>query len=198
MVYECGCGANPLLRILGVLMYDRASADFDQGLNKLKDILEVTVAKESKIEVERAQVDVVYYMSVQAKATAEKMDSVLQAGYSKIMSEISKQGLKVAGPRFAVYNTPPPDFDLEIAIPVGMHGTSKGSVMARERKAGKVLLVRHFGPYEKTVFAHEAINRFVKENGVEVTGSPWESYVTGPDVEKDTALWETDIYYPIR
>ena len=70
--------------------------------------------------------------------------------------------------------------------------------MAGERKAGKVLLVRYFGSYEKTALAHEAIDSFIKENQVEVTGPPWETYVTDPDIEKDTALWETDIYYPIR
>jgi effector-binding domain-containing protein len=39
----------------------------------------------------------------------------------------------------------------------------------------------------------------IKKNSITtVIGAPWEVYVTDPMVEKDTAKWQTDIYYPVQ
>ena len=55
-----------------------------------------------------------------------------------------------------------------------------------------------FGPYELTAKAHTAIHEYIGAHNKKIIGAPWEVYVTDPGLEKDTAKWETDVYYPVE
>jgi effector-binding domain-containing protein len=65
------------------------------------------------------------------------------------------------------------------------------------RYGGKVLVVSHFGPYENTGAAHYFADEVIAREGYEITGSPWESYVTDAATESDRSKWLTHIVYPI-
>jgi len=43
----------------------------------------------------------------------------------------------------------------------------------------------------------EALKKFIATNNKKIIGAPWEVYVNHPMVEKDTAKWQTDVYFPI-
>jgi effector-binding domain-containing protein len=42
-----------------------------------------------------------------------------------------------------------------------------------------------------------AIEKYLKENGIQSTGMAIEEYVTDPTAEPDTLQWLTKIYYPL-
>lgn len=191
-------GYNPLLRILGRLMNDKAGTDFEQGLERLKVQLESQAAPPAELTVDQVQLPVTYYLSTRSRSDALKGRIVITDGFTKVRASVVKQGLTQAGSPFVIYHPQSSAMDLEMAIPVGSPGASSGDVLAGELKSGKALMVRYFGPYERTALAHEAISQFMKDRQLVVTGNPWESYVIGPTEEKDTARWETDVYYPIR
>ena len=46
--------------------------------------------------------------------------------------------------------------------------------------------------------AHEAIHQWLTANNKTAIGSPWEVYANDPILEKDTAKWQTDVYYRIE
>lgn len=190
-------GANPLLRIMGAFVDDMVGKDFDKGLAKLKKNLE-EMPEVSQLTVERMTIPDQHYMFIRDKADEKTISEVLGRGYGRIMELIGKQGLKMAGAPFAIYHTPPPVFDMEIAIPVEKLGKADGEVKPGILKAGNVLMVRFFGAYEKTPEAHAAIDAYAIANNVNITGAPWESYITDPATEKDTSKWETDVYYPVQ
>lgn len=187
-------GANPLLRILGAFMDGMIGRDFEQGLSRLKKTLEA----EPALQVRLVDFPELHFLSVRAKADERSISEVLGKSYARIMSVMQQQGLVFADAPFAIYHSPPPVFDMEIGIPVVDPGRKSGDVLPGSLGPCKAVMVRYFGAYEKTVEAHAAIDRHIKENGLTVIGSPWEMYVTDPATEKDTAKWETDIYYPVK
>lgn len=192
--FAVDAGANPLLRIIGAFMDKMVGRDFDKGLARLKKILESAPV----LKVQQVDFPEMHYLSVRAKADERSISSVLGQSYAQIMSVMQKQGLVFADAPFAIYHTPPPVFDMEIGIPVVDPGKASGGVKPGNLGPCKAVMVRHFGAYEKTAEAHAVIDRHIKENGLTVIGSPWEMYVTDPATEKDTAKWETDIYYPVK
>lgn len=65
--------------------------------------------------------------------------------------------------------------------------------------AGKALKVVYLGDYNKIEPAYMDIEQYMKEKGLRATGNmAMEQYMNDPMVEKDTAKWETHIYYPVE
>jgi effector-binding domain-containing protein len=56
----------------------------------------------------------------------------------------------------------------------------------------------HVGPYDKLEATHNEINRYVEFKNLEISGAPWEVYVTDPGKESDPTKWITEIYYPVN
>lgn len=192
-------GYNPFLRLLSAFMEKKVGHDFDEGLDRMKSNLEQSAPRSNAVLlVEKVQLPLTYYLAIRDKAVATDIAAVLERDFSRIMAEMKKQGLSLAGAPFVIYHSPGPEFELEVAMPVGTPGQTSGDIKAGTMNAGRALIARYFGPYDKTEKAHAAIDEYVKANQLTVTGAPWESYVTDPGLEKDTAKWETDVYYPIR
>ena len=47
-------------------------------------------------------------------------------------------------------------------------------------------------------YLHQLIGFYIEENSLEVTGSPFEMYITDPMKEPDQSKWETKVYFPIN
>lgn len=63
--------------------------------------------------------------------------------------------------------------------------------------AGNALKVVYMGNYEDMMPAYADIEQYMKEKNLTAAGAPWEQYISDPGVEKDTAKWQTDIYFPV-
>lgn len=64
--------------------------------------------------------------------------------------------------------------------------------------ASKVVHTKYYGDYAKSMAAHEAIDAYIKQNGLTHYGNVIEEYVTDPMTEKDTTKWLTNIYYLVK
>lgn len=62
----------------------------------------------------------------------------------------------------------------------------------------KALKIVHKGDYSDLPKSYGKVFSYMKENGIEEDGSPWEQYITDPRVEKDKSKWITHIYRPIK
>jgi effector-binding domain-containing protein len=62
---------------------------------------------------------------------------------------------------------------------------------------GKAIMVTHWGNYNSTK-PYEALDNYIKNNGLQMDGPPWEEYTTDPKTEADTSKWETRVYYPVK
>ena len=76
-----------------------------------------------------------------------------------------------------------------------MAGT--GRIRAGELPGGTVAAVTHLGPYENLRHTWAALTEWMRSQGLEGAGAPWEVYVTDPGAEPDASRWRTDIFFPI-
>lgn len=198
---EVDMGFNPLLRIMGKFMDSMVGKDFEKGLAKLKSVIESMPAGgiTSAMKVEEVTVNPFHYLAVRDTASIATISMKLGTNYGKIGAAMKKQKLEMSGAPFAIYYSESSmNFDMDAAVQVNKPGKADGNVLPGEIKGGNALLVKFFGPYEKTADAHAMIHQYVGEHGKKITGAPWEVYMTDPMTEKDTMKWETDVYYPIE
>ncbi len=192
-------GMNPLMRIMGKFMDGMVGPDFEQGLNKLKARVESMPSSTSGISVEEVEVPETDYLFYHGKADINNISQFLGSSYQKIGVAMRKQKLQMAGAPFAIYYTDSQTaWEIDAAIAVNAPGKDDGDIKAGKLKAGKAVMVRFFGSYDQTPMGHKAADEYIKKNNKQVSGAPWEVYVTDPGAEKDTAKWEKDIYYPVQ
>jgi effector-binding domain-containing protein/uncharacterized protein YndB with AHSA1/START domain len=64
--------------------------------------------------------------------------------------------------------------------------------------ASKMLMIAYYGDYAASGKAHEAMDAFIKDKGMDHYGNVIEEYVTDPMSEPDTTKWLTNIYYMVK
>jgi effector-binding domain-containing protein len=206
MTFEGDMGMKPWMKYMGLMMDRMIGKSYDEGLANIQKIVEnapppapAPTETEATYKVEETTVTAQPVLTIRAKSTPQELSNKLGEIYSEIIKEMAKTGQKQTSMPFAIYHKwSAEDVDVEAGIPVDKMGKTNGKINATELKAGKVILVKYYGPYEGSEKAHLAIDSYVKANNKKVTGSPWEVYVTDPGVEKDPAKVLTEIYYPIE
>lgn len=185
----------------GLMMDGMLGGDFEKTLAGLKKRSEEVAAQPAApaIQIEAttvpAQIVATYKMTTSEKTISADIGN----SYMKIGKLVEKNKLNMAGPVLAFYHSYSPEkIEMECAIPVDKMVKGEGDINVYETKAGNAVVAHYYGDYAKSGVAHEAIDKWVKDNSKTVTGSPWEVYVTDPMVEKDTAKWLTEVYYPIN
>ncbi|HRH65212.1 MAG TPA: SRPBCC family protein [Bacteroidia bacterium] len=193
-------GFNPLTRIVGKFMDGMIGKDFEKGLTKLKTVAEaMPVSAASGIEVLEVKTTLIHYLAVRDTATVATIGMKFGPNYGLIGESMKKQKLEMAGSPFAIYYTESNQlFNFDSAIPVNKPGKADGRVQPGMIKEGNALMAKFFGAYEKTADAHTAIHQYIGKHNKKIIGAPWEVYVTDPGMEKDTAKWETDVFYPVE
>jgi len=88
--------------------------------------------------------------------------------------------------------------DMICAVPVAPDAKLPAKYKIAQTPGGKALKAVHMGAYDKMMPVYEDLDRYVANKKLEMNGAPWEVYVTDPTVEKDTAKWITEIYYPVK
>lgn len=186
-------------KYMGLLMSGFMEKVFDQGLADLKSLSESLPPPVKKPVIEEVKVAAINYLSIRDHATAENIGAKLGESYGKISEAIKAQKLEMSGAPFAIYLTESTsEWDLEAAIPTNKPGKPAGSVKPGVRQAGNAVIAHYFGDYSKMAGAYEALKEYMNSNSKKAVGPPWEEYITDPMMEKDTAKWATDIYFPVE
>ncbi len=185
----------------GLMMTGMMEKIFDQGLNDIKNLAEnmppPSIAPEMSIE--ETTVAAQDYLAVRDTISIATIGMKLGQYYGMIQGVMKKQGLNMTGMPFAIYYTNSPDsWEMEAAIGTDKPGKPDGKVKPGKLNAGNAVVAHYFGDYHGLGAAHEAIDKYVAEKGKKVIGAPWEVYVTDPMMEKDTAKWQTDVFYPVE
>jgi effector-binding domain-containing protein len=187
-------------RIFGLMMDGMLGKDFDKSLAGLKkhcESLPVSAAASPVIEPTTTQEQWVatYKSTTNMKTISEDIGK----SYQKIGEFMGKHKLEIAGPVLAIYHSFSPEkIEMECGIPLAKEVKGEGDINVIKMPAGNAVVAHYYGAYEGTEGAHAAIDKYIQENKKKITGSPWEVYVTDPGVEKDTAKWLTEIYYPVE
>lgn len=122
--------------------------------------------------------------------------SMAQA-FPAIFETVTKAGAVPAGAPLARYHTFGEEvIDYECAIPLAAPWTGDGEVQAGSIGGGETAFGVHVGPYDQLRGTWEALMAWVKEQGREAAGAPWESYVDDP-TEVGSDKLRTEIFVPV-
>ncbi|HEX6592690.1 MAG TPA: GyrI-like domain-containing protein [Moraxellaceae bacterium] len=117
----------------------------------------------------------------------------------ELMATIAAQGVVPAGPLISHhFRIDPAVFDFEVSIPVNLPVQASGRVVPSELPAALVARTNYRGPYEKLGDAWCEFQQWIKAQGHETAGGPWERYLKGPESGADAAQWLTELNQPIK
>ena len=201
-------------RIMGVFMdmEGMIGKDFERGLSTLRRLAEQAHAEAAaevaantvngyRIEVMENGTQV-YVGTRNTKLKWAAMEAFYGAQFGASAAAVSAAGLELAGPPCAIFwewNEQDRTADLMAAMPVkGNDSTVVKGFTTHVIPAGRMLKVAYYGPYDGSMNAHLALDRYIKDKGMTQDGNVIEEYVTDPMAEPDTAKWLTNIYYQVK
>lgn len=175
--------------------------DFEHGLSKLKPVVEAGAAAPAaaSYEVKETTWEARDYIGKKEKLGFDRLAVFFGENLPKAFEYANKNKLEImTAPSGIFFSFDEAKKETECAAVVGVKkaGDVKGFEVFHV-PASKVLMVAYYGPYEKTMGAHEAISTYMKEKNLSQS-MVIEEYVTDPMVEKDTAKWQTNIYYILK
>lgn len=198
MVFDIGFfGRAPMLFMN---MDKMIGPDYEAGLKTLKTVIESMPAEATaNFEVKELTWDAKTFYGARKKVSLEKIPDFSGQTYASITNALLKAKSEPIGMPKAIYfsfdeKTLVADFApvMEVA-----NGTKLDGVEKFETSAGKVLLIEYFGDYNKSISAHYAMDAYMKEKGLTQI-FVLEEYANDPMVEKDTAKWQTNIFYLVK
>lgn len=196
---DADMGWNPVMHYMGMMMEKGLGSYFATGLKDLKDKSEKMKPETGQIKVEETTTKDMHALTMKVECKASEIGSKYMETYTLIQKSMKEQGLKEAGHPFGVYQSYSTEkVEMEPGIPTDKAGKSKGNINAVELKGGNALKVTHIGPYSGLMPVYTAIPAYAKEHNKQISGSPWEVYVTDPGNEKDSTKWITEVYFPVK
>jgi effector-binding domain-containing protein len=198
MVFDIGFfGRAPMLFMN---MDKMIGPDYEAGLKTLKTVIEsMPVETASIYNVKELNWGAKTFYGVKDKLSFDKLPAFFGTSYGKIGEALGKAKAQPIGMPKAFYFT----FDektmvMDVAAVMEVtNGTKLEGVEKFETPASKVLMIEYFGAYDKAANAHYAMDAFMKEKGLTQT-FVLEEYANDPMVEKDTAKWQTNIFYLVK
>lgn len=192
-------------RIQTVFMDGAVGPQYEQGLENLNEYIKTMPAPKPEMPAfEMVETTAMAYYSVTDDIAISEMAAngaeFMGARYGELSAFLGDDMKNMTSPPFALYHKWDEENDMatvEVAMAVTSDKEGNDRVKKGMTYAGTALKATHMGPYEATGEVHMAMNKYIAENGHEMTGSCWEVYVTDPGNEPDPAKWITEIYYPV-
>ena len=201
--FSSDVGLNPIGRIVGaVLVKPEMEKAFDHNLAKLKEIAESKPRFTIPIMEESAEP--ISYVGLSTTMGIEDQNAIsaqIGKSYGELMAMLTKAKVQVNGHPmglFPMYDRAAGKMEMVCALPVAANAKLPAKYVVMQTGGGKVVKGIHTGSYHKLGATHEEINKYITFKNLQINGTPWESYVTDPAVETDTAQWITEVYYPVK
>lgn len=183
-------------KYIGLLMDGMLGKDFEEGLKNLDEVS----SKAPAMTIQMISIPAKSILTMRVKCPSTEIGNKLGETYTEISKFMAANGISAVGAPFAIYHSysETADVDMEPGMPIDYAKADSKTIKKGEIKAQDVVVADYYGPYEKTGTAHEAVSKWIKENGKTIAGSPWEEYVTDPGTEPDSTKWLTKVYYPVN
>jgi effector-binding domain-containing protein len=132
---------------------------------------------------------------VRGRVAPDGIPQFLGQAFGDVMRQVAEQGAHVYGSPFARYQpTEDESFDIEAGFLVDRVPAMHGQVEASSLPGGKVARILHVGAYGDVGPVYAVAERWLTVNGYVPVGSPWETYLDGPEV----ASPRTEVLFPCR
>lgn len=170
--------------------------DYEEGLANLKAMCEAA-PKYEVTEVDWTEKNCLAFRAVVGFADMPKF---FGEHYGKMYEAISKAGAKPSIPLAVFYKYDEKAMNADVAAAIPFEGKK---VLAKgysnlNLPSSKAYLINYFGDYQKMKPAYVAMDAKLKTLGKENPDMVIEEYVSDPMSEKDTAKWNTKIYFFVK
>lgn len=179
-------------------------ADFEKGLASLKELCEMEAqqAPVSAYEIKEFEFGPKTYIAKKAEMKMEEIGAFYGENLPKILDVVQKAKMNMTGAPtgiFYYYDMETGMTEMAASIPVQEANDNKvkGFEIINVEPT-KALLIEYFGAYEDVGPAHEAMDAYMAENGMEQISMVFEEYITDPGQEPDTSKWQTNIIYLVK
>jgi len=135
---------------------------------------------------------------VRLKGAMIDISKLMNNGLEKVWQYLNDKKVEPIGPAFARYLEVGDEVEFVIGFPVKLAIQAEGDVIPGLLPGGEVAALVHIGPYDTLDQSHEVLKTWIKEQGRESAGDPWEIYVTDPQKKEDPSKWETVIHWPLK
>ncbi len=190
-------------KYFGLMMDGMAGPDFERGLFKIDSLLQLTPpAPEYGIEIIQEEVTArpILTISDSCELVSDSISAHYATNFGAIMGYVGENGGTVAGMPISMILKWEPEsgwYWFKAAIPVTEAMEGSDMIVAEESYAGKVVKGTHLGDYSTMEASYEELGRYMKDNGLEEAGLPWEEYVDDPTTVVPEKV-RTFIYFPIQ
>ena len=193
-------GMNPIGRWINVFMKGEIEKSFDYAGEKIKAIAEAKPKFTYVITEEN--VPPVSYVGI-TTTMSPKDPAAVSAQAGKMFTELDvmlkKANVAVTGHPFCLYpKYTEESMDMVCAFPVAADAKVPAKYKVMQTEGGLAVKGVYQGSYDKLQAIHNELNTYVKYKNLVEIGAPMEVFVTDPMMEKDTARWITEVYYPVK
>lgn len=185
---------------------DAANKDFDTGLSKLKTLCEGLATAQAPVmgtsEIKEINFLGKEYVGIRTKVGINKVSEWYGPAIGKVMAAAKSKNAMITGNASGLYFTwddqKTMTTDMAAAIPVATKTAAGNDFQSIEIKPSKALQVDYRGGYFGSGAAHNAMDAYIKKNGLQQVSPVIEEYIVGPAGEPDSNKWITRIIYLIK
>lgn len=146
------------------------------------------------------------YVGIRVRVTLAGFPAAVDQAFPELFGWLDDHGAALTGAPFIRYHeTGETEFEIELAVPVDAGVAGDGRVQAGVLPAGRYVTLRHVGPFDGLIAAHEAVQRWAQQQGITLDnwdtdrgcgwGSCSEHYLVDPSAAPDPAKWEVELAY---
>jgi effector-binding domain-containing protein len=171
--------------------------DFERGLGLMKELCEEEAGAVLSYQVKSVNFGAKRYAALQQEVQFHEMQDFFDTAFKTIENTRRKKGLRAVGaPSGLYYSWDEQNLKSNMAavVPVNRN-ISSGDVKTIRMSKAKAYSIDYQGPYSGSVYAHRALDYYLKKNGLKWKPPVIEEYVVGPATEADSTKWLTKIYY---
>jgi AraC family transcriptional regulator len=143
----------------------------------------------------------IHALVMRRRISRDEIATALSECLPTVFAYAQRHGLAIAGPPFARY----PEVSMGslvlesgVTIAAPAPGEPDDGIEAITIPAGAAAVVIHKGPYERLPETYQAIETWIRDNGLSNAGPPRETYLTDPGEHPDPETWETEIAQPVQ
>lgn len=196
-------GMNPIGRWMSLLMKGELEKAFEYGLSKVKERAEAK--PKFSVDISEVSTPVMFYVGVESKgvstANSDAVNAQMSKTFTQVATDLNKAKIQITGAAFCIitkWDEATRQMDMICGFPVDEKAKVPAKYKVQQVPAGKAVKGVHRGDYAKMEATHNELMKYIELKSLSMAGAPWESYLTDPMVEKDTAAWVTEIFYPIQ
>jgi effector-binding domain-containing protein len=173
------------------------SKDFDHGLELLKNISEKRYQTITSYEVKKVIFPARSYAVIQKEVGFDEMKDFFSRSYATIMQAMNQKKMKMIGaPVGLFYTWDEKEMKTNMAAGIPIFGSLQtGEVKTIRLSMATAYMIDYYGAYGGTVYAHIAMDEYLKQKGLRTKMPVIEEYITDPRSEPDNSKWLTRIYY---